>query len=128
MYGALFGAGGLPDGFNTAGIQAFARNALIHAVGLGADDKAINPLSALVVLPLALFVALALPNVQYIMGKSFPGLASPGYPDQAVPALIRRLDVTPWQANLGWSLVVGILAALSLLKLNDVTEFIYFQF
>lgn len=126
MYAALIGMGGLPEGFGTAAAYEFLRNAVIHAVGLGSGAN-INPLAAVFVLPVALFIALAMPNVQYIIGPTFPGLPSPGYPDFSMPPLIRQLDMR-WRPNTLWSIVVGILAAISLLKLNDVTEFIYFQF
>jgi alginate O-acetyltransferase complex protein AlgI len=127
VYAGLCGGGGLPAGLNLAGISDFVRRALIEAAGLGGDGN-MSALAALVAIPAALFIALAVPNVQRIMGPVFPGLASPGYPDHAVPALVRPLDIPAWRPSLRWSLAIGILAAISLLKLNDVTEFLYFQF
>ncbi len=127
IYAGLAGAGGLPAGLDFAGILNFVRRAAIHAAGLGSDEG-INPLASLVAVPVGLFIALALPNLPRIMGVAFPGLASRGYPDHSVPAIFGWLEIPKWAPTFGWSLAVGILAALCLLKLNDVTEFLYFQF
>ena len=127
FYGGLFGMGGLPHGLDPAGLLKFGKRILIFAAGLGSDGW-INPVAATFILPLALTIALALPNVIAIMGPTYPGLRSPGYPDPALGGIHHSLDALHWRPDRVWSIVVAILAAVCLLKLNDVSEFIYFQF
>ncbi len=72
---------------------------------------------------LGLVLALAAPNTQTLFRAYEPGLASQGYADGIE---VRR--------QLGWrfgpvhAALAGALLGLCLVKLNDVSEFIYFQF
>jgi hypothetical protein len=88
----------------------------------------LNPIVLYVVLPLAALIALALPNLPRVMGPAWPGLPTPGYPEQEVPAIHRWVDSPRWKPVMIWSVIVALIGSLCLLKLNDVSEFIYFQF
>lgn len=63
---------------------------------------------------------LLLPNALQIMSGSFE------------PSNLRGLPVTPsslqWRPNLKWAILMGAMAALALLHLGQVSEFLYFQF
>lgn len=74
---------------------------------------------------LGLALALAAPNTQTLMARVEPGLASDGYPSGIEP---RAPDRQGWRPVSPHALVLGVLLAVCLLKLNDVSEFIYFQF
>ena len=55
----------------------------------------------------------------------------PGHHDYYSPVLDRKVDgASPvrWQPTTAWAVSVSVLALLSLLSLNQVTEFLYFQF
>ncbi|MFN2169006.1 MAG: MBOAT family O-acyltransferase [Anaerolineae bacterium] len=71
-------------------------------------------------LALLAFIAFACPNVQQLMSGFTPGL------------MPRRLELHParwsWRPKPGWALAIGLLMAWSLLALNRVDEFLYFQF
>jgi D-alanyl-lipoteichoic acid acyltransferase DltB (MBOAT superfamily) len=66
-----------------------------------------------------------LPNTNQIMGKHDNALPSPGYPATGVKGGGRWYN---WQPNLGWAVLIAVLFTVSVLKLNDLSHFIYFQF
>jgi hypothetical protein len=68
---------------------------------------------------LALVVRL-LPNVYEIMHENAPDLPATGGTTRGW-----RLS---WQARPVWAMTIGIMAALSLISLHRVSEFLYFQF
>ncbi len=74
---------------------------------------------------LGLALALAATNTQTLMARVEPGLASDGYPSGIEPRTSARRE---WRPRPRHALVLGVLFAVCLLKLNDVSEFIYFQF
>src|SRR5262249_46002774 len=103
----------------------YARQVIIYAAGLGAENR-IDP-QALLILPACVAIALLMPNVQTIMGAAFPGLETRGY----APLEASAPHIAPWfkwSPDRMWSLAIAALAALCLLKLNHVSDFIYFQF
>lgn len=65
-----------------------------------------------------LAIAWLMPNTQQFMARFSPAL-------EAASALPRRPQ---WSPSWGWSISVGTLAAISLLHLTRVSEFLYFQF
>ncbi|HMR29746.1 MAG TPA: MBOAT family protein [Geminicoccaceae bacterium] len=95
---------------------------MIGRHGLGAEPLAGAGLAGILC---GLAVALAAPNTQTLFRGHRPGLVSPGYAsgieDSPGPA-------PAWSFGLGHALLVGALFGLCLVKLNDVSEFIYFQF
>ena len=77
---------------------------------------------AMLGLVLVVFVATA-PNAYEFMSRAKIGTSSPGYPATCVvPARIS------WQPTVGWAFGTGVLLVFVLLKINDASEFIYFQF
>jgi len=68
---------------------------------------------------LALAVRL-LPNVYEMMHEHAPEIPP-------VPGTARGLRLR-WQAGPVWGVILGITAALSLISLHRVSEFLYFQF
>ncbi len=90
--------------------------------GLGAEPLAGAGLAGILA---ALAMALAAPNTQTWFRAHRPGLASPGYDDGIEVPSWRRLA---WNAGPAHALALGALLGLCLVKLNDISEFIYFQF
>jgi D-alanyl-lipoteichoic acid acyltransferase DltB (MBOAT superfamily) len=90
--------------------------------GMGAPTLAGAGLPAILI---GLALVLAAPNTQTLFRAHEPGLVSPGYASgieaPAWPTLA-------WRFGLGHALLTGALLGLCLVKLNDVSEFIYFQF
>ena len=66
-----------------------------------------------------------LPNTNQIMGAHDNALSSPGYPASVTNEARRWYN---WQPNLAWAVLVAVLFTVSVLKLNDLSHFIYFQF
>jgi alginate O-acetyltransferase complex protein AlgI len=72
-----------------------------------------------------LAIALGAPNSHEIMARARLGLPSRGYPD---PAAHPAPTPFAWKPSLPTAMVMGVAFAVILLELNDVSEFIYFQF
>lgn len=69
-----------------------------------------------------LFIAVVFPNTQQIMGRFNPAL-------EKVQQESRRLFARfTWSPSLAWSAFAGLLAAVCVLCLTRVSQFIYFQF
>jgi D-alanyl-lipoteichoic acid acyltransferase DltB (MBOAT superfamily) len=66
-------------------------------------------------LALMLFVFLA-PNVQQLMAR-YPAALEPPEPSRF-----------SWQPDLKWGMLIGIFALIAILKLGELSEFLYFQF
>ena len=126
-YTCLFGMGESSTQLLPPDSVEFFRQMVVHAAGLG-SETVINPVAMLLILPLSLVMAIAMPNVQTIMGPAFPGLKSRGYSSDSVAALKNWIVFPTWSPTKTWSIVVAILAATCLLKFNNVSDFIYFQF
>jgi D-alanyl-lipoteichoic acid acyltransferase DltB (MBOAT superfamily) len=76
-------------------------------------------------LPLTLFA----PNTQQIMARAKPALtAYSGGTDHEISLLPRLPQGWAWQPSIGWALAAGIAAALGVLALTQISEFLYFQF
>ena len=78
----------------------------------------------LLLVPCLLLVWCA-PNVYEIARVASPALASPAYP-ATFPGQWGRWP--RWRISMVWSIATALLFATSLLKLNDPSEFLYFQF
>ena len=65
------------------------------------------------------------PNTQTLLRRHDPGLQSAGYPDPVEGGYPEWLH---WSTGLVHATAVGLLLAFCIAKLNDVSEFIYFQF
>jgi alginate O-acetyltransferase complex protein AlgI len=76
-----------------------------------------------------LAVVLMMPNTQQIMSAFKPALrvyqSDNKYQIRFAERLASRIT---WQPIAGWAVVIGIVAAMGLLALTSVSEFLYFQF
>lgn len=73
-----------------------------------------------------LAIAVLTPNTQQWMGRFSPALDRP---ERALPAPVERvLGVAGWRPGLMWSCAAGVMAAICILSLTRVSQFIYFQF
>ena len=76
-----------------------------------------------------MLVALFMPNTQQIMRRYRPVLQRHRTPEgagiTAGNVVTRRLI---WRPTLAWAAIIGLVAALGLLALTSVSEFLYFQF
>jgi hypothetical protein len=76
-----------------------------------------------------LAVVLMMPNTQQIMSSFDPALrvyqSDNKYQIRVGEQLARRIT---WQPTAGWAVATGLVAALGLLALTSVSEFLYFQF
>jgi D-alanyl-lipoteichoic acid acyltransferase DltB (MBOAT superfamily) len=69
------------------------------------------------------FIVWALPNTQQLLARFHPSLQISPW-DEAHPAPARAL----WTPNLGWALTLGCLFFIVLVRLQDPSTFLYFQF
>ncbi len=74
-----------------------------------------------------LAACLCLPNVQTLFRRYGVGLPTRGYADGIEPPAIGRLGPA-WRPHPVTAVTIGLLLAACILKLNDVSEFIYFRF
>lgn len=65
-----------------------------------------------------------MPNSGEIMSRGNLGTPSRGYP----ATMITSPRFFHWRPSLAWAVLLGVAFAISLLKLNDVSEFLYFRF
>jgi hypothetical protein len=76
-----------------------------------------------------LAVVLMMPNTQQIMSSFEPALrvyqSDNKYQIRFGEHLAARIT---WQPTAGWAVVIGLVAALGLLALTSISEFLYFQF
>jgi alginate O-acetyltransferase complex protein AlgI len=68
------------------------------------------------------FIVWALPNTQQILSRFKPSFQLPA--NDLQPALLN----TFWRPTMAWSLLIGSVLLLSLLKLQNTSTFLYFQF
>ncbi len=71
-----------------------------------------------------LLIAVALPNVAQIFHREEPVL----YEDERVFAGQRQSAILVWRAGLAWALVIAVAAVAGIMTLQQVSEFLYFQF
>jgi len=101
---------------------AFAR--LFNAGGV----SLLNP-SFWMSLLLGFLLVLAAPNTQTLLSNFEPGLKSPGYPNPVEKSVFwQRFGFHGWMPTPAAAVFVGLLFTGCMAKLNDVSEFIYFQF
>jgi hypothetical protein len=76
-----------------------------------------------------LFLSFGMPNTQQIMSKFEPVLRL-YYPDEKneIRPLAHVTKNLFWKPNISWSIAMGIIAALGVLAMTRVSEFLYFQF
>jgi hypothetical protein len=116
MLKSMFGYGGVvwpSDARHQLGVLAD----YLSSIGLQFGyPQSFNGLANVIgMLVLVLFVFLA-PNVQQLMAR---------YPVALDPPGPSRLG---WQPDLKWGLLIGLFALIAILKLGELSEFLYFQF
>lgn len=100
--------------------------AMLGLNGVTVADGSTGRLAAYIALPIALSIAWFLPNTQEWMRRADPTLPSDGYPSTVIDPLAP--GVLTWTPTARNAVVAALLFAVCVLKLNDVSEFIYFQF
>jgi D-alanyl-lipoteichoic acid acyltransferase DltB (MBOAT superfamily) len=77
-----------------------------------------------------LFIALGLPNILQIMRAYEPALPStaPADVEETFSLSGRLLRRFSWRPSFGWALATAAASAFGILALNQVTEFLYWQF
>ncbi len=76
-------------------------------------------------IPIMLLIIWYMPNTYEWLGKSDPALKTSGYP--ATKIKINKKDIY-WQPSILHAAAISFLFFLCLVKMNDPSEFIYFQF
>lgn len=78
---------------------------------------------------LLMTLVLAMPNTQQIMHR-FEPVMHPHHADarNEVRVMHRLPPALGWEPNLRWAVAAGLVAALGVLAMNSVSEFLYFQF
>lgn len=103
--------------------------ALAQFFGLHSDGVSLLTPEFWMSLLLGLMLVLVAPNTQTLLRNFEPGLMSPGYPNLVEDSLFwQRFGFRGWMPNSATAIFVGFLLAGCMAKLNDVSEFIYFQF
>jgi D-alanyl-lipoteichoic acid acyltransferase DltB (MBOAT superfamily) len=118
MWSGMLGGGGivLPDRLAP----------LLGVLPMAEPGRMIVPLDFLLLwIPMGLAVVWLLPNTYELMRVTNPVIATPGYPATYPAHWARWLR---WRPNPLWTVVTALAFTACLLKLNDVSEFIYFQF
>ena len=60
------------------------------------------------------------------MRKAGPSLATAGYPATQLQGSLTSRPV--WNGGRGWAVITAVMFTICFIKLNDISEFIYFQF
>jgi alginate O-acetyltransferase complex protein AlgI len=97
-------------------------------VSAGLGGGAVLALTYLWVFAL-LFVALLMPNTQQFMSRASPAISE--YQSDAGSSIAlgdRFMSPLKWRPAVIWSVGIGVIAALGVLALTSVSEFLYFQF
>jgi len=66
------------------------------------------------------------PNTQQLMNRFEPALEEHVISEQK--PLLPWMQKIQWRPSVRWAIVIGIIAAVTLLSLSRVSEFLYFQF
>jgi D-alanyl-lipoteichoic acid acyltransferase DltB (MBOAT superfamily) len=76
------------------------------------------------------FIALAMPNVLQVLAGYEPALPSTaaGSAQAATGWQARLSALLVWKPSVGWAMVTAVMAGCGVLALNQVTEFLYWQF
>jgi D-alanyl-lipoteichoic acid acyltransferase DltB (MBOAT superfamily) len=111
----------VPFRAETAGGSVAILSALTGATGLSVGDPELFFGTREIVTLIGLAVGVrVLPNVYEFMGEHAPEIP-------VVGTTTRGWQLS-WQARPGWAVTIGVMAALSLISLHRVSEFLYFQF
>ena len=86
----------------------------------------VDPFTIVFWMPILLGAVWFLPNSMEYMRMTRPILATPNYPATYLSRARPRIPV--WRRQPAVALLVGAAAALSLIKFNDTSQFLYFQF
>ena len=74
-------------------------------------------------------LALILPNTQQIMRHTVPGMhLHTGRAEDELQPAPRLADKLAWRNTTGWAIGIGLLAAIAVLAMTRISEFLYFQF
>lgn len=74
-------------------------------------------------------VALIMPNTQEIMRVTAPGLhLHTGRGEDAIQPVARLTQTLAWEATVAWAVGIGVIAAIAVLAMTRISEFLYFQF
>lgn len=108
--------------FRTGDLQI--ASVIWHAMAGGARfNAAITPDNLALAATLAALAIFA-PNSMEIMSRAGMGLATRGYPESE----IKGSRTITWRPTLPWAFAMALIFCVVLIRLNDASEFIYFQF
>jgi alginate O-acetyltransferase complex protein AlgI len=100
----------------------------LHGLGLRATPLT-HPLLNATLIAVLLAVVWCLPNTYEWMGASSPGLPSSGYPSTSIGASPTEAPIwTAWRPAPLLGVAIGGLLFACVVKMNDVSPFLYFQF
>lgn len=126
MLSSMAGLNGIQLPNNMQGVLGF-----LTAFGVGFEgftaNVGISQKYSLTGIVLLMVVVLTLPNTQQWMGRFSPALGLPKPPAQP-SRLMQWFARHEWQPGWRWSALMGIAAAICVLCLTRVSQFIYFQF
>ncbi|MBF0380251.1 MAG: MBOAT family protein [Magnetococcales bacterium] len=106
----------LPDSFVSFGYHG------ISIKGMGMIDE----FSLFILIPMLLLMVFTMPNVYQIMSKTAPAIETKGYPATFITQPSSPMLL--WVPSVRSAIIVSILLVSCLVQLNDISEFIYFQF
>jgi alginate O-acetyltransferase complex protein AlgI len=108
----MFGMNGL--------VLPYAMSNLVKRLGLNSVQVGFTGVgtSTLVVIATLLLIAFTMPNTQEITRLARP----------TIERVISRSRLLVWRPSVGWAVAAGLLLSLAMLRLNRVSEFLYFQF
>jgi D-alanyl-lipoteichoic acid acyltransferase DltB (MBOAT superfamily) len=93
------------------------------AAAIAADPAAFHPgLSAFALLAVGFIIVWCFPNTQQILAHFKPAIEVTGADRK--PALISYF----WRPNAAWALVLGLVFFVAVIKMQDPSSFLYFQF
>lgn len=104
---------------------------VLSGLGVGFAPGSITGLMTLYAwMGVLLVIALVPPNILQIMLAYQPAVTLPAaYPSEGTLAPFRRLwSGVGWRPGVGWAVAVAAMTMLGILTLNEVTEFLYWQF
>ena len=93
--------------------------------GIALSGSTPPPLQAIVWLALLLGAVWFFPSTHQWMGRMSPGLPTDGYPATSIASPPRWLA---WRPGIAYGLALAAALSVCVVKLNDISPFIYFQF
>jgi alginate O-acetyltransferase complex protein AlgI len=73
-------------------------------------------------------ITLAMPNTQQIMSKFEPALHLHQPHEKNEIRFLVLEQILVWKPNMYWAVAIGVIAALAVLAMTGISEFLYFQF